>query len=1349
MAKTKSTLTRTYQGRITSVRICSSSKKKKQQESLPVENWEELFWEYHVLFQDAVNYYLIALAALASDHNSSAGKLKARIEEAWNKPDSPLRESLKRVFDISRETTAAEIFKLVLAGNCSSPMVLQEVIDLLLNKLGGDIQQGGKDFFPQLCVKTFKGNYEGDLAKELKHWGDKNLPHFFHSDQLETSLEKLSDILQFEFFALPQKVKEGEPQYKSPNEVRNDIDRYIAFLVNFKKLSFDEADRLKGRVEKMSDHQLEGKLLRYGAINKNPLKERFAAYLLYHFVEQSELTVNLFRSSYKAPKKIKIVEFSKIKKSASSSISRAREKSSFIFPAFSSLKKLWVVEKESEDPSSRKFDILAFQEALKVINQFDNKTAEREERKNQLKKIHDFQLTGTGSLKNNKEIDDEEDLPTFYGDKRIELLKHLLEKELTIENEGGANSYGLQSRTLKGFNKLAEKWNVLLQKNGGDDPTIEGKLQDLVKESQKNDSNFGGASLFLELCRRQYWPIWRTPSESEVAERRANSHSFNVLQDYKCFLDREKELERLREDIKFTPASAETSPRHLMFDNRQVDWSGRSTFKIECPYKNEQGLFVKGVVEVTFSAPRLLRNSVYSQNGKHKELDWRQPIYKPFLNEKELDLLSDTFKSPVMLLPHRKLGRIGKVSSDYEMLVNFPLTLKVSARELQNSEKWEENCYREKKGSGKSEEWVPRQLDWTKEWKDRKSNFTCLSVDFGQRFAAATAVLSAQKGASEVGRFIGSTDSGNWYVRLTAYNTIRLPGEDTKTFRHGKLSEEFYGKRGRLASSEETEEFSRLLGELEVEKIKFKPEDLSFPEQNDQLIHHARAALQKIGRLQRWTEFLSSNDPEKENKVREETLDSELSSWCELVNAGDQWKEFTLTELKRRIESRMSLIPAVLCRICDRTLPQRKARWSWQKRVINPKYYHLTTYPDPSFKPKVKGQRGLSFARLEQLERLRRLFQSLHYREVLKDKDGSRILDKEEKLPECSERILKKLEGLKDQRVKQTANAIVAQALGVRRMPHNQAWSEFRTRRDIHGEYERIPGREPVDFVVIENLSRYLTSQDRSRRENSRLMKWCHRELASCIKQLLEPFGITLLHAPAAYSSKFCSRTGAGGFRASELTLRDFELPYWKHLKEQDDDEGKFLNEVYNQLLELRMLNRPKITLLVPNGGGEMFIPLYEKGSIMQADINAAINIGLRAVAHPAVNDIHTRVRCEWKEGRLLPRKKNNFEKDRFKESTQFSTEGINGVNAESHYVNAFYDPNSLAQFEKCSIQNTTFALSKGFWTAVKNKRFERCRFLNDERISKWTQKIEEKPIQRSEIGLMQSYSDSEPNQST
>jgi hypothetical protein len=67
-----------------------------------------------------------------------------------------------------------------------------------------------------------------------------------------------------------------------------------------------------------------------------------------------------------------------------------------------------------------------------------------------------------------------------------------------------------------------------------------------------------------------------------------------------------------------------------------------------------------------------------------------------------------------------------------------------------------------------------------------------------------------------------------------------------------------------------------------------------------------------------------------------------------------------------------------------------------------------------------------------------------------------------ESLPDPCSEITEKIVRLKEERVNQTAHLIIAQALGLRLKAHSLPDQE-REDGDVHGEYEIIPGRSPVD----------------------------------------------------------------------------------------------------------------------------------------------------------------------------------------------------------------------------------------------------------------------------------------------
>ncbi len=67
------------------------------------------------------------------------------------------------------------------------------------------------------------------------------------------------------------------------------------------------------------------------------------------------------------------------------------------------------------------------------------------------------------------------------------------------------------------------------------------------------------------------------------------------------------------------------------------------------------------------------------------------------------------------------------------------------------------------------------------------------------------------------------------------------------------------------------------------------------------------------------------------------------------------------------------------------------------------------------------------------------------------------------------------------------------------------------------------------------------------------------------------------------------------------------------------------LARLNSDLLKAKV-DRPRWrTLTAPAANGNLFVPM--RGNVQQADINAAINIGLRALAAPDNHEIHLRIR--------------------------------------------------------------------------------------------------------------------------
>ena len=144
---------------------------------------------------------------------------------------------------------------------------------------------------------------------------------------------------------------------------------------------------------------------------------------------------------------------------------------------------------------------------------------------------------------------------------------------------------------------------------------------------------------------------------------------------------------------------------------------------------------------------------------------------------------------------------------------------------------------------------------------------------------------------------------------------------------------------------------------------------------------------------------------------------------------------------------------------------------------------------------------------------------------------------------------------------------------------------------------------------------------------------------------LCAAYGLIVVETPAAYSSRFCSLSGQPGFRAEELTKDAFAKDFfWRRelehaRKEPDSTKAKALlavNEAFEALPE-----GSKKTYLLPRPGGGVFVA-SGGGVPRNADLNAAVNLALRAIAAPDVFDIHSRVRSEWKNSVYVTRETRN-----------------------------------------------------------------------------------------------------------
>lgn len=1184
------------------------------------------------------------------------------------------------------------------------------------------------------------------------------MPQLLHALDASKNLNGLLDKLKFEWFANP--IEGASPITGA--DMRAKLFEALQFVADRHPQIAAEADHLRRIINKLPDTE-NLPAYRGGSINKEALKLRFFTYLLFARVEQNPITFAALRDSFPAPKEkrrnvVKSYDDTPIGpdflRFGDDPIRLARGKRGFVFRTFTSLPN-WNPA-DSSEPQWKEFDIAAFKEALKTLHQIDAKGAERKAEQKRLQARHNFMRRKTETWHGGESDEAEPDV--LEGDPRIRRLEELLSGELATEyemTEGKKVEYGLRPRTIRGFRDLRKEWRKAVKPSETFCQERKDELLSKLRAYQKeNPQIVGSVRLFEELLERDNWVIWQEPDAITAAEWAARGFADDPLE----ALTRERELlediQRLGEPVRLTPADPVYSRRQFYFSD-VCKFTERGDYKHEANKRavvvplalKSNGHWKRGRVRLCYSAPRLLREHLRADAGENlAAAPWSQPMMEAVAPE--LAQPQDFRDAPVALMPDEL------PSGDRRFLLNFPLTLDAAplVAALGKAAKWNGQFARFDNQlfylRWPADKWPDRSP--TERWYQDMDSFTCLATDLGQRDAAAFALVEARAGQpfTTVSRFIGAAEGRKWHASVRTMGLLRLPGEDARVWRDNKYCEEFYGERGRSwneAEWREAQQICQILGfdeDATGTVVGDNSREYSFPELNDRLLFALRRAQTRLARLQSWSWMLF--DEQRREKVLSAIQESDEDPFG-LKPLVENGTDVLTGKLAFAISQYRQGITTALVKIANRVLPLRGRRWEWVLRKDD-SGCHMLRQTEPGTdtrSKKLQGQRGLSFERIEQLEELRQRCQSLN--RVLLQTPGQRAglgaPKRGIELPDPCPDLLEKMDELREQRVNQTAHLILAEALGIRLRPP-QKDQALRIRYDVHGEYERILDRQPVDFIVLEDLSRYLSSQGRARSENSRLMKWCHRAVLKKLKELCEPYGIPVLETPAAWSSRFASRNGVPGFRAAELTPDARNKYHWrKHLDrlaaaargeiKLNREERVQSNRVRQLFALLENINadllknrpsRPKWrTLLAPQVGGPIFVPM--RGPLMQADINAAINLALRAIASPTCHDIHVRIRSERDGDGWRVRRDNQREKARWSEpapSVRFLNEKDAASLTSERNPNFFPDPARIAVFDRCEIAGITVASSRGLWGAIRQREWQRVNQLNYERLKKW-----------------------------
>lgn len=1395
-AMAQTTFSRVYQGRVSRATLLSKNGRGKNQiveESEVPGSWEKALWDHHCLFQDGVNYYLLALIASGRGAPELSG-IEEEVEACWK--DFRIKGGNRRGMGKSvskwlglnpAQATFAQACEKVLEGSEASPEVRRSAVVSLLRQLHkkrgegketapseGAIRNLGREALPKFCTPSTGANFKGDPQMLLREHHLSKFPHVLAISGLSPEDSRLEE---FTIFSIA--TRDNKHLGKKGKEAAEYLVNCLEQLgIRIPALA-DPAKALAERLRDRTDIDIPAYV---GSSAKGPHKIWLEAMMVWQFGERSELTLELLKRTAPDPKgKIDDLKFdAEAADKAQDPIKLARGTRGCVFPAFTALP-AWG-ESSDYEPNWSELDIAMFKEALKVLNQYKQQTEKREAERGKVERQLAYMRR---DLHEWDEAEDGDAPPVLPPDDELVKLLLKLEKVLLPPEVSDADQrdervrYSFSERALRGSEELMEKWQKIAPNGHAFSGDLYTRLKRELDDHQvSHRESLGSASLFncliggvdLNKPCGEFWRLWQDPDTCEILRHWSKKQEL------------EDELLHLSRPIRFTPADPEHSRRLFMasdLNGASAAVHQNTAVDISIAFV-EEGRWVERRVRLHYSAPRLARDHISTDGA------WLSPKLAAMLRIDQVPQ-QDFQNCAVALMPEPRNQARG---IPRRFLLNFPLSLDVTdlPGRPEREQRW--------KGQFNAVEDTLLHLHWPRTknlssskvvkesvpWWQCLTRFSCLGVDLGQRVAAAAARIEVTSEPTVFAKAktvweIGAAEGRTWRARLSTMRMLRLPGEEAQVWDGTKklMRTEDYGSRGRPATEAETWQAQGMLDRLGVgdefrlilklEQQSLPPEVREaclrtsqesirfFPAQNDHLLRGFKRAQGRLMRLQGWLYLIREKGEEGRARVKEELSDVrpeflrtnipiDENPYADLRAKLDiptpDWQALD-SLLEARILRMREVLQREISHLADRVAPLRNGYWKWEALSEEDAFdtgektnYRLSRNRFSQDEcghgvPKVRGQRGLSLPRIEQLEELRRRCQSLN--RALKRgvgeaaKFGARLRGME--VPDPCPDLADKLDHLREQRVNQTAHLILAEALGLR-LKAPSPDRALRRERDIHGEWEKV--FEPVDFIVIEDLNRYLTSQGRAPSENSRLMKWCHRQITLKLKQLCEPLGLPVVEVNAAYSSRFCSRSGVAGFRAVSLSPADkHRYPFKRLLAEARDkgtkasDEARYAAEFFTRLEARTKPGKPPPTALWPKAGGPTFVPVSnaDNAKPMQADLNAAINIALRGIVAPeCIRHLH-KLRAIVKDGQLVPRVENLRERALFdkRNPALFQPPPSGFWEVRKDGANVFLDTAGIARFDQTrhpAFPGNSLATGKALWSSVKAVASSRCAELNE-----------------------------------
>lgn len=159
-------------------------------------------------------------------------------------------------------------------------------------------------------------------------------------------------------------------------------------------------------------------------------------------------------------------------------------------------------------------------------------------------------------------------------------------------------------------------------------------------------------------------------------------------------------------------------------------------------------------------------------------------------------------------------------------------------------------------------------------------------------------------------------------------------------------------------------------------------------------------------------------------------------------------------------------------------------------------------------------------------------------------------------------------------------------------------------------------------------------------------MAWASSKVKKYLAETCQLNGLHLREVQASYTSRQDSRTGAPGVRCQDVPVLDFMTRRWwqktvkqaqeKRKKDQGTARERYIVDLAEKCATMSEEEQKNaLPLRIPVKGGDLFVSANPKSSAakgLQADLNAAANIGLRALIDPDWPGKWWYVPCDTKE---------------------------------------------------------------------------------------------------------------------